>query len=74
MLLGAGVDVNARLSNGASALMLAAQLGQVGVIRTLLAGKAEVDAKAGNGVTALMLASKYRHQEAVNVLKEAGAK
>jgi ankyrin repeat protein len=44
------------------------------VIRALLAGKADVNAKAGNGATALMLASKYRHQDVVKLLKEAGAK
>jgi ankyrin repeat protein len=54
--------------------MLASQIGHTGVIRALLAGKADVNAKAGNGATALMLASKYRHQEVVKLLKEAGAK
>jgi ankyrin repeat protein len=74
MLLAAGADPNARLDNGANALMLASQSGHAGVIRALLVGKADVNAKAGNGATALMLASKYRHQEVVKLLKEAGAK
>jgi len=70
----AGADANARLANGATALMLASQIGHTGVIRELLAAKADVNAKAGNGATALMLASKYRHQDVVKLLKEAGAK
>jgi uncharacterized protein len=40
----------------------------------LIAGKADVNAKAGNGATALMLATKYRHQNLVQLLKQAGAK
>jgi uncharacterized protein len=66
--------VNARLGNGATALMLASQIGHVGVIQTLLAAKADVNAKAGNGATALMLASKYHRQEVATLLKEAGAR
>ena len=74
MLLAAGADVDARLENGATALMLASQIGHVGVAPALIAGKADINAKAGNGATALMLASKYRHQNLVQLLKAAGAK
>ncbi len=74
MLLAAGADVNARLSNGATALMLASQIGHTGVAQTLLAAKADVNATAGNGATALMLASRYRHQDVVKLLKDAGAR
>ena len=74
MLIAAGADVNARLENGATALMLASQIGHAGVAQALIAGKADVNAKAGNGASALMLASKYRHQNLVQLLKGAGAR
>jgi ankyrin repeat protein len=54
--------------------MLASQIGHKGVAQALLRWGADVNAKAGNGATALMLASKYRHQDMVKLLKEAGAK
>jgi ankyrin repeat protein len=66
--------VDARLDNGATALMLASQIGDAAVVKALLAKKANVNAKAGNGVTPLMLASKYRHQDVVKLLKAAGAR
>jgi ankyrin repeat protein len=54
--------------------MLASQIGHTDVAQALIAGKADVNAKAGNGATALMLATKYRHQNLVQLLKQAGAK
>jgi ankyrin repeat protein len=74
LLLAAKADVNAQLSNGANALMLASQMGQLRAVHALLAAKPDVNAKAANGATAMTLASKYQHQEVIKILKEAGAK
>ncbi|SEN44744.1 ankyrin repeat domain-containing protein [Nitrosomonas marina] len=74
MLLEAGANVDFQLENGATALMLAAQHGHLGVIYVLLAANADVNIKAENGATALTLANVYRHGEAAEMLKKAGAR
>ena len=48
-MINAGADVNYQLENGATALMLAAQLGHLGAVHTLLAANANPNLKASNG-------------------------
>jgi hypothetical protein len=57
VLLDAKADLNARNSDGATALIVASQAGHADVVRALLAAKADVNAKASNGATALTEAS-----------------
>jgi ankyrin repeat protein len=56
-LLAAKADVNAKTTDGITALMLASQNGRSEVVRALLAAKAVVNAKTAAGDTALILAS-----------------
>jgi hypothetical protein len=72
-LLAASANINARRSDGSTALMLASQNGRQEIVRALLAAKADVNAKRGDGSTALILASQNGHQEVAQLLKTAGA-
>ena len=72
-LLAAQYDVNAKLDNGFTALMVAAGMGHIQVVQTLLAAKADVDAKALPGVTALIYASQEGRLDVVHTLLAAGA-
>jgi ankyrin repeat protein len=65
--------VNAKASNGGTALMAAAQEGHHEVVRALLAAKADVNAKMDAGTTALMMAAQKDDKEVVQLLKSAGA-
>jgi FOG: Ankyrin repeat len=55
-LLAAKADVNAKVNDGPSALLMASQQGHVEVVRTLLAANADVNAAAANGATPLLSA------------------
>ena len=68
-----GVDVNARLNGGETALLRAAANGQHDAVRFLLAKGAEVDARPANGMTALIRAAFFGHAAAVSALLDAGA-
>jgi ankyrin repeat protein len=77
-LLGKGADVNAKRSDGITALMGASLEGHQEVVELLLAKKADVDAKVyffgySGGATACDLASQKGHQEIVKLLVRAGA-
>jgi uncharacterized protein len=78
-LLDKGIDVNVTyLRNespwsGKTALMVAAEHGQSGVIQTLVRRKANVNLKHYSDLTALMLAAGGGYTEAVRVLLAAGA-
>eukprot|EP00439_Symbiodinium_sp_Y106_P024825 s795_g3.t1 len=63
-LLDAGADADHVLVNGASSLMLAAQLGDTESVLALLQAGAQVDKRDGDGSTALILASQEGHEEA----------
>jgi ankyrin repeat protein len=72
-LLAKGADVNAKTSDGMTALMLAAEYEGIDVVQALLAKGADVNAKASGGTTALMFASKQGHLEVVQTLLAKGA-
>ena len=73
-LLAGGADVNFRIFNGYTALMVAAERYEPVVARVLIAAGADVNAKNKFGETALHLAMKQENTEVVAVLKRAGAK
>lgn len=73
VLLAANADVNARRKDGATALMMASQGGNLEMVRTLLAAKADVNAKTTNGNTALSFASRRGKQDVREALRDAGA-
>ena len=68
MLLDAKADLNARNSDGATALIVASENGHADVVRVLLDAKADVNAKDNYGGTAPMLASQSGHADVVRVL------
>jgi ankyrin repeat protein len=72
-LLDAGSDVNARLSDGHTALIAASENGRLEVVRLLLDAKADVNARLGGGQTALFMASWRGHLEVVHALLDAKA-
>lgn len=67
-LLARGVDVNAKINNGWSALIYASRDGYTDVVKLLLDRGAEVNTKNANGWTALMAASANGHIEVVKLL------
>ena len=71
--LHAGVDVDSKDFDGATALNRAAIHGNEIVLRVLLEARASLDSKDGDGVTTLMDASINGHMDAVRALLEAGA-
>ena len=62
-------DVNARNSEGGTALILAAKNGRKAVIKLLLAAGADVTAEDWEGKTALALAYERGRPEIVEILK-----
>jgi len=64
----AGIDVNARNSDGYTALMAAAKNGQLEVLNKLLEQKANVDIQGYSGLTALMLAAENNRLSIVKTL------
>jgi ankyrin repeat protein len=72
VLLDAKAEVNARDSDGKTALMIASEAGHADVVRVLLDAKADVNAKAGV-TTALREATLNGHADVVQLLKNAGA-
>ena len=56
-LIAAGADVNARMSDGTTALLLASQKGNKEIVQELIAAGTDVNAKRNNGLTALMMGS-----------------
>ena len=61
--LSVGVDVNARDSQGWTALMHAANKGYTLLVEPLLAVKADPDVQAADGATALFMAAVHGHSE-----------
>jgi len=72
LLLDSGADANTRLWDGRPVLVWAVEVGNVGIVKALLAKGADVNAK-GRGWTALELARKERRQEIVDILRAHGA-
>jgi ankyrin repeat protein len=73
-LLEQGVDVNAKTTDGSTALMGAAIYGHTDMVKFLLEQGADVNAKANNGFTALKGAKRMGHAEIIRMLNKAGAK
>ena len=71
--IAAGLDVNARDRDGATALMLAAFHGKDGVLQALLKAGAQVNSADRDGWTALMLVSLHGNEDAVRLLLDGGA-
>lgn len=71
--LGKSVDVNARASNGSTALILAASRGHVEVARVLLDRGADANGAEPDGRTALMAAAMEGYVELVRALLARGA-
>ncbi|KAF7590226.1 hypothetical protein BBP40_003110, partial [Aspergillus hancockii] len=75
LLLQRGVNVNVRNSRGQTPLHIAAQNGQLGVVRLLLASQQiDVDARDQQGSTPLHMASEKGHVEVVQLLVANGAR
>ena len=73
LLISYGANVNAQSHDGRSALMQAADSGQLGAAAFLLKHGADVNAKGSDGETALMLAEKKGYTEIAGLLREHGA-
>ena len=73
ILIAGGADVNARDSEGETALLYASGAGSASVIRLLLSAKAEVNIQDRKGETALMEAAWKGHSQVVQDLIGAGA-
>jgi ankyrin repeat protein len=73
-LIGAGVDVNAKIKGGWTPLILAAGNGQIEAVRLLLQAGADANAETeGEKYTALIIALVRGYAQAVKLLIEAGA-
>ena len=72
-LIGAGVDVDYRNEEGATALYLAAKHGNAECAKCLLAAGADKElAIRSTGFTPYLIAVKYERREVIPILKEAG--
>jgi uncharacterized protein len=69
-----GPRVNARASNGATALIVASYNGHLEVVQALLAKEADVNAERNDGRTALDAATAGGHAEVRALLLQASAK
>ncbi|CAE7219228.1 ANKRD29 [Symbiodinium sp. CCMP2592] len=69
----ASCTVDARRSDGATPLLLAAQQGHAEVVEVLLQCRAETGSANRRGETALLLAAQRGHKDAVRALLGAGA-
>ncbi|KAK4170041.1 ankyrin repeat-containing domain protein [Cladorrhinum sp. PSN259] len=67
------LDVNSRYEDSATPLILASQLGYLGVIKALLANGADQNATDDHGNTALLFAAQSGHTKVVDLLLEKGA-
>ncbi|MGH8632362.1 MAG: ankyrin repeat domain-containing protein [Burkholderiales bacterium] len=72
-LLRSGSNVDSRDRYGQTALMLAAQGGDLALVEVLIAHRAHLDATAKYGLSALMLAILAGHERVAELLIAAGA-
>lgn len=73
VLIEAGSAVNAAAHNGVTALSIAAQRGELPLVRLLLTAGADIEAATRHGSTPIMRAAENGHLEVVDVLLDAGA-
>ena len=73
LLIKHGAKVNAKASDGSTALHAAAEAGATATVMALLHAGADVDARDGDGLTALAYAVTCEHGDVVAVLRKAGA-
>ncbi|KIW64869.1 hypothetical protein PV04_07173 [Phialophora macrospora] len=73
LLVGAGADVNSRTKTNATALLIAAQHGDLDILQYLIDVGAIVDAQTSDGRTPLFQTVANGHIEAVDLLARAGA-
>jgi hypothetical protein len=69
-LIRGGIDPDARLLDGSTALMIAAKAGKLESCRALIHAGADVKAKDAEGQTALSLAQAGKHTAVVKLLKK----
>jgi ankyrin repeat protein len=69
----AGIDVNAKDTNGATALMYTAMVGKPEIVKLLIDNSANINASDVQGLTALGVASAAGNNEVVKLLLEKGA-
>ena len=74
VLLAHGAEIDARMSEGATALHEAAQNGDAVSVRILLDAGADPSLKMPNGKTALDLARAAKHRDAARILQSASGK
>jgi len=75
VLIQAGADVNAKDTNGSTALIWAAQrCGLHELVKALVEAGADVNAKAAGGATPLMMAEISNCSDNIAILQQAGAK
>ena len=72
-LLRKGIDVDAKDSVGATALMIASEFGRKKNVQALLDKRAQVNHQRKDGVIALMIASQEGHEAIVQILLDKGA-
>ncbi len=72
-LVSQGADINAMDTYGKTALMYAAQKGQLSIVKYLIAQGADVNHKDSNGATALTDAAQFGNLEVVKYLVSKGA-
>jgi ankyrin repeat protein len=73
LFIKAGINVNDRVDNGYTALMVASMKGHLDIAKLLIEKGADVNTKDNNGGTALMVASSEGHLDIANLLIEKGA-
>lgn len=70
-LIAAGANLEAPISYGVRALMLAAGYGETAVVEVLLNAGADVTARNEGGLTALMMVKQKHYVDVINLLHEA---
>ena len=73
MLLGRGVDINAPVRGGETALMICAERGNVDMLTWLIVNGAKIDATDDSGTTAIMAAARSSQVDCLGKLLSAGA-
>jgi len=72
-LLKSGVDVNAKGSDGKTALLAAAEMGSTDAIEVLVQSGAQLDETTADGKTAVMAAVATNQKDAIDLLTQKGA-